>query len=560
QVVAPLDLEAAGRAAQELVAAGAESIAVILLWSFLNPSHEARIKEMLTARYPDTFVTISSEVAPLMGEYERTVTTVLSAYLRPQVVSYLERLEARLQELGFRRQLLISHCMGGLTTVDEVRSRPLLTLDSGPAGGVLGAQFFGRLYGEPNIIGTDMGGTSFDVSLIRRGEASLEEEPVIEKYTFLTPKIAIESIGAGGGSILWVDADGLLHVGPQSAGADPGPACYDAGGAEATVTDADLLLGYLNPNYFLGGRTKLNKGLAEKALGRLARRLDLDPVQVASGAFRIVNSHMADLIRKTTIEQGYDPRDFALFSFGGAGPVHCTFYGRELGVKAIYIPSFATVFSALGMLTGGIVHSYELSCPLRMPLSPQDVATIEDTYRRLEQRLHSQFSQEGLEGEGVKVSPFIYMKYGLQPRALAIPLGDGQLDSLDQEALIASFESRYAGIYGEGSGFKQAGIEILKCRIDGYYPSTVPQLAREATRAVPDPSPALKLHRDAHFEEAGGFLPTAVYEGERLRWGHRLRGPCIVERMGDTIVIPPHTQAEVDEFLNIRIGGPETSH
>ncbi|MEE8472905.1 MAG: hydantoinase/oxoprolinase family protein [Dehalococcoidia bacterium] len=557
QVVAPLDMKATEKAARELVGSGVESIAVSLLWSFLNTSHEIRIKEMLAAKYPDIFVTISSEVAPLMGEYERTVTAALSAYLRPSVVSYLEKLETRLRDLGFSRQLLISHSMGGLTTVEEVRHRPLLTMDSGPAGGVLGAQFFGKLYGEPNIIGTDMGGTTFDVSLIRGGEASLDEEPVIDKYTFLTPKIAIQSIGAGGGSILWADDDGLLQVGPQSAGATPGPACYGAGGTEATVTDADLFLGYLNPDYFLGGRTKLQKGLAEEALGRLAGKLGMEPVQAASGAFRLVNSRMADLSRRVTIEQGYDARDFALFSFGGAGPVHCAFYGKELGVKAIYIPSFATVFSALGMLTGGIVHSYELSCPLKMPLSSQDIGAIEDIYRRLETRLEGQFVQDGRQGEEITVNRFIYMKYGLQPRALAIPLSNGGGGSLDESALTDMFEARYASIYGEGSGFKQAGIEILKCRVDGSYASTTPTLARESDRAEPDPAAALKLHRDAYFEDAGGFVTVPVYEGEGLRWGNVLQGPCIVERMGDTIVIPPHTRAELDEFKNVRIGGPE---
>ncbi len=559
EVVAPLDMEAAELAAQELVGSGVESIAVSLLWSFLNTSHETRIKEMLAAKYPHIFVTISSEVAPLMGEYERTVTAALSAYLRPQVVGYIEKLEARLRDLGFSRQLLISHCMGGLTTVDEVRHRPLLTMDSGPAGGVLGAQFFGKLYGEPNIIGTDMGGTTFDVSLIRGGEASLDEEPVIDKYTFLTPKIAIQSIGAGGGSILWANEDGLLQVGPQSAGATPGPACYGAGGTEATVTDVDLFLGYLNPDYFLGGRTKLKKSLAEVALKRLAEKLGMEPVQAASGAFRLVNSRMADLSRRVTIEQGYDARDFALFSFGGAGPVHCAFYGKELGVKAIYIPSFATVFSALGMLTGGIVHSYELSCPLKIPLSAKDIRAIDDIYRRLEARIHSQFPQDGREGEEINITRFIYMKYGLQPRALAIPLRNGGAGGLDEEALSAMFETRYASIYGPGSGFKQAGIEILKCRVDGSYTSTAPTLARESSQGEADPSVALKLQRDAYFEEAGGFVTVPVYEGERLRWGNLLVGPCIVERMGDTIVIPPHTQAELDEFRNVRISGLENS-
>ncbi|MBI2917559.1 MAG: hydantoinase/oxoprolinase family protein [Chloroflexi bacterium] len=553
-VVCQLNEAEAEKAIAELAARGAQSLAVCFLWSFLNPSHEARLREMVAQRHPGTYVCTSADVAPVLGEYERMVTTTLSAYLRPRVVEYLERLEGRLRELGYSQRLLLSHCMGGLTTVDEVRTKPLLTLDSGPAGGVLGLQFFSRQYGEPNIIGTDMGGTSFDVALIEKGEAALEDEPVIDKYVFLVPKLATQSIGAGGGSIIWVDPDGILRVGPQSAGADPGPACYDTGGTQPAVSDADLVLGYLNPEHFLGGRKRLDRAKAEAALEGVAKALGMSTVEAAAGAFKIVNSHMADLVRRATIERGYDPRDFALFSFGGAGPTHVCSFGRELQVKGIYIPRHATVFCALGMLTGGILHSYEMSYPAGLPMAARDLGAVNDIYGRIESRLREQFQQEGLDPAQARVTRFAYMKYRLQPRTLLVPTPDGRLSTAGQQALADAFESRYAGIYGPGSGYRQAGIEAIKYRVDGFIPSIVPAVLPERAKGEADPSEALKSSRPAYFEEAGGFTDTRVYDGDLLRYGHRLEGPCIVERMGDTLVIPPGVQAQVDEFQNLRIG------
>jgi len=553
-VVCALNMAEAEQALAELMAQGAQSLAICFLWSFLNPSHEKQVRDLVSQRYPGAFVCVSSEVAPVMGEYERMATTTLSAYLRPRVVEYLERLEQRLKELGYTQRLLLSHCMGGLTTVDEVRTKPLLTLDSGPAGGVLGLQFFSRQYREPNIIGTDMGGTSFDVAIVEKGEGALEDEPVIDKYVFLVPKLATRSIGAGGGSIIWVDPDGILQVGPESAGADPGPACYDGGGTRAAVSDADLVLGYLNPEHFLGGRKRLNRTRAEAALAAVGRKLGMDTVQVAAGAFKIVNSHMADLVRRATIERGYDPRDFALFSFGGAGPTHVCFFGRELQVKSIYIPRHATVFCALGMLTGGILHSYETSYPMSFPAKASDLETVDRIRAGLETRLQEQLRQEGLDPAQARVTHYAYMKYRLQPRTLLIPFPDGPLSAGTQQALIEAFEARYASIYGPGSGYRQAGVEAVKYRVDSFIPSIAPTVLPAKRRAKLDPSAALTSTRPAYFEESGGFTPTQVYDGDKLRYGHKLEGPCIVERMGDTVVIPPGIGATVDEFQNIRIG------
>lgn len=551
--VVRLNVKDVETAAHEIKRLGIESVAVSCLWSFLNSAHEEEIKKILRDKMPGLFICASSEIAPLLGEYERTVTTVLSAYIAPKQIEYLKKLQNSLQESGFRKQMLVGHSMGGASSLDEATNRPLLTLDSGPAGGVLGARYFGAAYREPNIIAVDMGGTSFDVSLICGGEIGLDERPVIAQYSFLTPKIATYSIGAGGGSIVWIDPYGIPQVGPQSAGASPGSVCYGLGGTEPTITDVDLILGYLNPEYFLGGRKKLDRGLAEAALMKVSRGLGLDLTRTAVGAFKIVNSHMADLVRKVSIERGYDPRNYVLFAFGGAGPTHCPFLGQELGAKAVYVPNYSSVFSALGMLTGGIVHSLQRSYPARFPLSPEAVNNIKQIYGQLESNLYVQFSREGISPENVALSRYAYIKYRLQATELPVPLNGLEINAKNQPDVIRAFETKYASVYGENTGYPQAGIEVLKYRVDAFYPTPVPQIAPARQKASSSPSKALKGKRQAYFDPPGKYLAVPVYEGSRLRFGNKVRGPAVVERMGDTVVVPPETTAYVDGFLNIKI-------
>ena len=553
EVVVPLNEQEAEQAIRELVEKGVESIAVAFLWSFFDDSHERRVKDMIRAIAPSMFVYISSEVAPVLGEYERTATTALSAYLGPKVIAYVHRLEETLHGMGYDRGLLYSHCLGGLTTLTEVEVKPLLTLDSGPAGGVLGASFFARVYGKSEVICSDMGGTSFDVSIIQAGEPTLDEEPVLDKYTFLIPKIAISTIGAGGGSIVWVDDDGLLRVGPQSAGSTPGPAAYDRGGTQPTVTDVDLLLGYLNPSNFLGGRMRLSVARAEQALEPLAQAVGMELHEAAAGAFKIVNAHMADLIRKATIEQGYDPRNFVLFCYGGAGPAHSPFLGRELGVREIYVPGHATVFSALGMLTGGLVHTAEASYPTTLPLETSDRQGLRSLFDDLEGKLKAQFDREGIDRKAVRLTRLLYMKYRLQPNGMAVALVEEMHDLEDQEALAEAFHRQYAQVYGEISVYRQMTLEILKCRVIGRCATAAPKLMESRARSAPDPSSAVVGERPVYFERHTGFVDTPIFDGERLQFGHRLTGPCVVERPGNALVIPPDMEAEVDEFQNVRI-------
>lgn len=549
-VLCPLNEDEAGSAIAELVAEqGAEAVAICFLWSFLKPEHERRVQDMLAERYPSVYVAASHEVAPVLGEYERMVSTVLTAYLGPRVAGYVQDLEQRLRASGLPRGLLMMTCRGGLTSAADASQHPLLTLDSGPVGGAIGGRLFARTYGLDKLICADMGGTSFDVSLVMNGDTPLETVPVADRYSFYCPKVAVHSIGAGGGSVVSVDVTGTPRVGPESAGARPGPACYDAGGTEPTITDVDLVLGYLNPDYFLGGRQKLHEARAEEALGRVAARLGMDYRSLAIGAFSIVNSRMADMISKFTIESGHDPREFSLLAYGGASGIHLPFLAQDLGIKAVYVPEASSVYSALGMVRGDVIHTVEHSFLAILPLGGKDVAALNALFRELEARILAQFQAEGWPREEVKLSRYLNMKYRLQVHELAIPVGE----LAEGQPLSQDFERRYEQVYGPGTGYSRVGIEVVKVRVDGVMTPPTPPLAEAAHSPEPDPAPALKATREAYFPSLGRTVPVSIYDGAGLRYGNMLEGPCIVERMGDTIVVPPGVTGHVDAYGTTRL-------
>jgi N-methylhydantoinase A len=539
-------------AVDSLLADGVEAIAVSLLWSFVNDAHELRIKAILAERAPGVFTAYSHEVAPVLGEYERTATTAITAYVGPKVVGYLEQLEARLREDGLAHPLLVMQASGGLTSVLDAASRPIVTLGSGPTGGILGCQHLGRLYGESNVICTDVGGTSFDVGLILGGEVPLESEPVVAQYSLRMPKVLVNSIGSGGGSIAWLDEGGLLRVGPQSAGSLPGPACYGSGGLEATVTDADLVLGYLDGDNFLGGRMRLHRELALAALARLGERLGMEPEEVAVGVFRIINSQMADLIRKSTIEQGHDPRECVLVAYGGAGPTHAVFYGHDIGVRAILVLADSTVFSAEGMLTCDITHTAEASRVVGTPFTQDSLAALSARFEALEQRVMGQFSAEGAALEEVSLARTIGVRFRQQVQALEVEVDPGTLDAAGGERILERFIARYGQVYGEGSLLLGGGNEVELHRVVGTR-AIEPVDFPEHELSGPDAAAALKGERRAYFDPAG-FIATRVYDGEALRAGNVVEGPAIIERMGDSVVVPPGFGAQVDPLLTIRLG------
>jgi len=534
---------------------GAKAVAICLLWSFLEPAHERRLAAAMREALDDVYVSASIDVAPVFGEYERGVTTALNAYLGPPISRYLGGLQELLSANGLAAPVLLMTAGGGVVSIDSARDRPVSLLDSGPVGGTLGSRFFGRGYGERNIICTDVGGTSFDVSLVIDDELQLEHEPVIAQHTFRIPKVAVKSIGAGGGSIAWVDQLGVLKVGPQSAGARPGPACYGRGGTLPTVTDANLILGYLNPENFLGGAMRLDREAAVRAFEPLAERLGTSVEDTAAGVHKIMNSHMADLLRSSTIERGHDPRDFDLLAFGGAAASHAIGYAAEAGVKSIRVPGNATAFSALGMLTADLVHIFEQARPVATPFSDEDFATMATVFGDLGGQAEDQLRGEGVDPAEATLRRSLLMRFRAQVHEIEIAVPDElSLDPGGISALIERFTERYEQTYGEGSAYPDAGVEITTFRITATVPTAVGELPRLAPAA--DPVAAARTgSREAYFED-GGFRAIEVYDGERLGPGHRVEGPAVIERYGDAVLIPPGLAGEVDErgSISVEIG------
>ena len=552
EVIVPLDTSNAEKAVAYLVDKGVEGIAICLLWSFQNPEHEHRLTGIIQSKYPHIMCTASVDIMPVLGEYERTVATVIDVYIKKGVKRYLENLTAEMRKAGHTRPVLIMSSSGGITSLEDACSRSLQTIDSGPVGGVVGSRFYARATGESSIIATDVGGTSFDVSLVDKGELQLETEPVINQYKLFFPRVMTNSVGAGGGSIARIER-GILRVGPQSAGTVPGPVCYDSGGVEPTVTDADLVLGYLNPDYFLGGSIKLNKEKAEAAIKKLADQLRLTVLETAAGIYKVASSHMADLVRICTIQRGFDPRDFVLMCYGGAGPLHAPAYSADAGVRKLIIPYNASVFSAVGMLTCEMLHIFEYSAPMRSPFVAENLGKMNSIFSDLEKRLYDQFKEEGIKRQDVRVKRYGRMRFLIQYHQVDVSLPNRDFTAEDEGLLEKLFYEAYEARYGQGATLEGAACEIISYRVQGFHMPFIPQVKKQQDKASPDPSQACKGERPAYSAKNGAMMPTKIYEGDKLCYGHILKGPCIIERWGDTVVIPDGQRAFIDEYQNIVI-------
>src|SRR5215472_12009009 len=444
-----LNIQAAEQAIDRLVAKGVESVAVCFLWSIMNDLHERQVAEIIKRKYPNLFFSLSSEVAPYLGEYERSATTVFNAYIGPKISSYLQNLQSRLRGRGLSREPLIMQAYGGLLGVEATCKNAVGIIESGPAAGVVGTRFLGEHIGERNILATDMGGTTFKVSVVRDGVIERDYKPVVLRYNILSTKIWVESIGAGGGSIAWIDPEtGLLKVGPQGAGASPGPVCYDLGGAEPTVSDADLVLGYLNENYFLGGRMKLNKARTLAAVReKIAKPLKMTEVEAASGIYRIANSHMSDLIRRATVDKGHDPRTFVLFAFGGAAPVHASRYAAELGIRQVIIPLTASVHGATGLISSDLVYEYGRSDHVVVPV---DIARVNENFSMLLDRAIRELRAAGFDQSAIRILRSVDMRYRYQVHELNVPFPAGMsaITGQEMEDLYARFDELYEKAFG----------------------------------------------------------------------------------------------------------------
>src|SRR6266478_6564787 len=553
EVVVPLNESEAETAIKRLVEAGAEAIGVCFLWSFKYPRHEQRVKEMIRKMAPSVFVSCSTDIAPKWGEYERVTATALNAYIGPVMARYLGNLDGQLKKSGYRQPLQITQCGGGSISVDRAIESPLLTLDSGPVSGVTGSLYLGKVMDVPNIITTDMGGTSFDVGIIYGGQPAYSFVSNVAQYEYFLPKVDIQAIGSGGGSLARVDpAAKTLAVGPESAGADPGPVCYGKGGTIATVTDADVVLGTINPDNFLGGRIKLDRKKAVDSVQRIASALGLSIMQAASGIARIAEFKMADIIRKMTVEKGLDPRDFVLFAFGGAGPAHAGVFAYELGVQKVVIPQkeIASTWCAFGAASADILHVYE---QVDIQPSPFDATRVNGTLDTLQKKANDRMDRDGIAKPRRRFQFSLDMRHRGQINEVEVMLPEKRLKSTLVEVLLRRFYTRYEQLYGRGSSYGQARLEIVTLRLRATAATPRPKLSPARRLSTRIAAKAVLGKRDIYWADLKKAARSPVYDGALLVPGNHVVGPAVIETTDTTVVVHPRRSLKVDAFGNFEI-------
>ena len=553
EVVVSLNESEAQTAIERLVEAGVEAIAVCFLWSFKFPRHEQRVKEMIGKIAPNLFVCCSTDIAPKWGEYERVTATALNAYIGPVMAKYLGNLDGQLKKSGYAQPLQITQCGGGSISVDRAIGSPLLTLDSGPVSGVTGSLYLGKLMDVPNIITTDMGGTSFDVGIIYGGQPAYSFVSNVAQYEYFLPKVDIQAIGSGGGSLARVDpAAKTLAVGPESAGADPGPVCYGKGGTIATVTDADVVLGTINPDNFLGGRIKLDRRKAVDSVQRIASALGISLMQAASGIARIAEFKMADIIRKTTVEKGFDPRDFVLFAFGGAGPAHAGVFARELGVQKVIVPQkeIASTWCAFGAASADILHVYE---QVDIQASPFEAARVNATFDALEQKANGQMDRDGIDKARRRFAFSLDMRHRGQINEVEVVLPEKRVKDAFFETLRRRFTARYEQLYGSGSSYGEARLEIVTLRLRATAATPRPRLTRAKKLSAKIDSRASCGKRSIYWADLKKPVATPILDGAFLVPGNAVKGPAVIETTDTTVVVHPGRSLKVDAYGNFEI-------
>ena len=547
RVVAPLDEERARETIRDLIEdQQIEALAICLLWSFRNSAHEQRLAQIARELNPGLFVSLSSEVAPQLGEYERTVATVINAYVGPASVRYLRDTARRLEARSLASPFLVMQSSGGVAPVSAAERKPLVTLDSGPAGGLAGAASLSRARGDANVIATDMGGTSFDVGLVVAGEPVSAETRTLSQYTYRTPHLDVRSIACGGGSIAWIDPHTrALRVGPHSAGSSPGPVAYGRGGTQSTVTDADVVLGLVRADGFLDGRMPLDAAGAREAIARLGSEIGLSLEQAAAGILQVNNAAAANLIRQRTIQQGLDPRDFTLYVFGGAGPVHVWGFASELGVSQAVIPlgNGASTLSAYGIATCDVVLQLDRACDFSLPL---DMDALRDELGELDQSAAAEARAVGLDPASLAVERTCLLRYrGQFFQSLTLPVPD-PADPMFNAQLREAFEREYARLYGKGALVLLQDVELfaLRTRLSRAIAASV------AADRGPHPRPAPHETRPVFWPTHMDWIETPVWDGTQLHGGDQLDGPAIVELPHTSVALAPGQSLEVDLIGN----------
>lgn len=547
--VVALNEEQVRAAVGRLVADDVEAIAVSYLWSFRNDAHEQRTRELIAEEAPDLFVALPSEVSPRIREYSRSVTTIMNTQVGPRLAAYIEPLERELARRGLRGQLLIMQGSGGCVSSGDAPRHAVTTIGSVLTGGVVGCTRLAAELDTHSIISTDMGGTTFLVGLVVDGAPVTTSSTILNQFTVSTPMVDVHTIGSGGGAIAWVDAGGNLRVGPRSAGAVPGPACYGDDGEEPTVTDADLVLGIINPDNFLAGRKKLSVDLARKAIEtRVAGRLGMSVDDAAAAIYAIQNAQTADLVRKVVVNSGHDPRDFSLYAFGGAGPMHCASYSADLGVREVVVPigSTSAVFSAYGLAVSDIVLTAERSQPATMPA---DTESFNAVFVGLEEELQGRLDEQGLTFASVAYEREADIRFTMQLAEVATPVPGGVLSGEDIAQVGKEFERIYDSLYGEGSGFPDAGVQIITYRVRAI--GTMPIQPKLPEHPVVGGEPESSGTRDVFLDVRRGREPATIYDYQALGADHVIRGPAVIEAPTTTVAVPPGVTARVDRLGNL---------
>ncbi|HWU16423.1 MAG TPA: hydantoinase/oxoprolinase family protein [Devosia sp.] len=548
--VAPLDLSGLPSILDGFRADGVQAVAVCLIHAYANPAHEKAVLEEIARLWPEVASVASHQITREWREYERTSTTVLSAYVQPTAQRYLERLEAGLQQEGYQGRLYIMQSNCGVDSLNSTKAIPITMVESGPASGFWGAAELGRIIGEPNVLALDIGGTTAKCSLIQNGQVSIKTDYWIERdrksagYPIMVPVVDLVEIGNGGGSIAWVDDFEKLHVGPQSAGAMPGPAAYGRGGTDATTTDANLVLGRINRDYFCGGSVIADMASVDSALGTLASKLGVSQQEAARGIVRIANANMVNALKLVSLNRGHDPRDFTLVVFGGGGAMHGVALGQELGVKKVVVPRGAPVFSAWGMMMSDLRRDYFVT---RL-MDGTDRSGLEALVGEIAGFATEQFGKDGVSPDAVKIQPLVKMRYRNQEHSVEVPLAAGPLDDARIAALIEDFHGVYEReyTYRLDVAVEIVGIHIIASAEVGKL-EMVPQ-PRTGTKL----EDAIKGRRDVDYATEG-VCEAIIYNAEKLEPGMVFTGPAIIEDPGTTIVIHPGNRVEIDDFGNTQI-------
>ena len=565
-VIEDLDLDSLEQVFQRLERAGVteevEAAAVCFLHAFTNPDHEQKAGAWLAQRMPHLRISLSHEVAPEIREYERMSTTVCNAYVQPLAENYLQQLSEVLEEVGFKQELFLMLSSGGVSTLETAVKFPIRLVESGPAAGALAAVFYGELLQQSNLVSFDMGGTTAKMCLIKDGQPAMSDDFEIARVhrfkrgsglPVRVPTIELIEIGAGGGSVARADELGLLKVGPESAGADPGPACYGLGGEQPTVTDADLLLGYLNPEFFLGGRMTLDPAAAESVIADLANKMNMSLVDTAHGIYQVVNENMISATRVHVAERGADPRRLQLMAFGGAGPVHAYEIARALKMHGFICPASAGVTSALGFLTA----------PSAFEFARTHIARLDSSHLAEMDHIYTELAEEGrevLRAAGVAESEMVFtrkadLRHVGQGHEIIVSLPWDQLADISLETDLRShFFAQYEAIYGHAH--THLDLEITTCRLNAAGPK--PQIALPEAEPGPDPIEARKGFRGVYFTESRSYVDTPVYDRYVLGRDCTIQGPAIVEERESTAVIGPSGVATIDRYANLVVSLPET--